>query len=516
MSTALQDAIREIQEICAGTDSKSQCFLSGSTGYNDSQGHFLYSSSAPSALAVQLGNANDLSNIMKVLANRKIEFAIKGGGHATNPSFSSTSSQGILLYTTRLDSIDYNPNKETLDVGAGCLWDQVYATAREKGRNVVGGSDDQGVGIGGYLLGGGYSRTTNQFGLGADNITAYQVVLPDGRIVDAEDGTGFQDLFYALMGGRNNFGIVTRFTIKTYPFEGTYNRHFLFGCNHVPKFKAAVMKFIANEERPQAAFEAKFKHTRYNDEPQQYMIDVECFWDGKRPSDDPWKYFREVGPPCPGPDTGIEDEILEIDPDELKISSHHPFYVKPVGCVPDMPINDRILGAGTGDIDADGRWSCIMVSGYTSKIVDAIVKAAEDSAARMKDHYGIMVSIGVWPFLPDIFDKSPSKAAWPHRGKAFYPVVAEYMWAKNTGSSGFWIKEIKDALATIYAVALEEGCTSPDLPIYSNTTLADTPLTDIYHDNLQVLSQIRQIYDPDNVMGRSGGFIIPLPGGTGL
>lgn len=64
---------------------------------------------------------------------------------------------------------------------------------------MVGGSDDQGVGIGGYLLGGGYSRTTNQFGLGADNITAYQVVLPDGRIVDAEDGTGFQDLFYALM-----------------------------------------------------------------------------------------------------------------------------------------------------------------------------------------------------------------------------------------------------------------------------------------------------------------------------
>lgn len=134
----------------------------------------------------------------------------------------------------------------------------------------------------------------------------------------------------------------------------------------------------------------------------------------------------------------------------------------------------------------------------------------------MKDHYGIMVSIGVWPFLPGIFEKSPSKAAWPHRGKAFYPVVAEYMWAKNTGSSGFWIKEIKDALAAIYAVALEEGCTSPDLPIYSNTTLADTPLTDIYHDNLQVLSQIRQIYDPDNVMGRSGGFIIPLPGGTGL
>ena len=137
----------------------------------------------------------------------------------------------------------------------------------------------------------------------------------------------------------------------------------------------------------------------------------------------------------------------------------------------------------------------------------------------MKDHYGIMVSIGVWPVF---FSLVYSEKVHPRlRGRI--GARRSTRWSQSTcgpktldqvafeGS-----RRIKDALAAIYAVALEEGCTSPDLPIYSNTTLADTPLTDIYHDNLQVLSQIRQIYDPDNVMGRSGGFIIPLPGGTGL
>ena len=99
---------------------------------------------------------------------------------------------------SRFDSVSYYPELGTLDVGAGCLWDQVYTEANGLGRNIVGGSDSQGVGVAGYLLGGGYSRASNQFGLGIDNVTAIEVVLPDGRLVVAKDGTEFQDLFWAL------------------------------------------------------------------------------------------------------------------------------------------------------------------------------------------------------------------------------------------------------------------------------------------------------------------------------
>lgn len=105
---------------------------------------------------------------------------------------------------SRFDSVRYDCHTETLDVGAGCLWDQVYIVANNLCRNVVGGSAHQGVGVAGYILGGGYSRVTNQFGLAIDNVVAFQVVLPNGDIVNAsEDDTDFQDLFWALKVCRN-------------------------------------------------------------------------------------------------------------------------------------------------------------------------------------------------------------------------------------------------------------------------------------------------------------------------
>ena len=49
-----------------------------------------------------------------------------------------------------------------------------------------------------------------------DQIVNYEVVLADGNIVEANKET-HQDLFRALRGGGNNFGIVTRFDMMTFP-----------------------------------------------------------------------------------------------------------------------------------------------------------------------------------------------------------------------------------------------------------------------------------------------------------
>jgi FAD/FMN-containing dehydrogenase len=55
------------------------------------------------------------------------------------------------------------------------------------------------LGVGGWCLGGGYSLTTNQYGLGIDNIIGFQVVLPTGKIVEVEENDwDHQDLFEAL------------------------------------------------------------------------------------------------------------------------------------------------------------------------------------------------------------------------------------------------------------------------------------------------------------------------------
>lgn len=114
------------------------------------------------------------------------------------PGFSSTT--GIQIAMSQFNKTSYNKNEETLDIGAGCLWDEVYRAADEERRRIVGGATSEGVGVAGYLLGGGYSLKTNQFGLGCDNITKIRIILTDGKIVECSPrDQNYRDLFYGLL-----------------------------------------------------------------------------------------------------------------------------------------------------------------------------------------------------------------------------------------------------------------------------------------------------------------------------
>lgn len=69
-----------------------------------------------------------------------------------NQNFSST--PGIEIAMSQVDSVVLNLNDSTVHVGAGCLWDNVYAALDGTGVNVVGGRVP-GVGVAGFTLGGG-------------------------------------------------------------------------------------------------------------------------------------------------------------------------------------------------------------------------------------------------------------------------------------------------------------------------------------------------------------------------
>ncbi|KAF7192288.1 putative FAD-linked oxidoreductase [Pseudocercospora fuligena] len=58
---------------------------------------------------------------------------------------------------------------------------------------------------------GGISFFANKFGWAIDNIISFEVVLADGRIVEASP-QNHPDLYKALRGGGGNFGIVLNST----------------------------------------------------------------------------------------------------------------------------------------------------------------------------------------------------------------------------------------------------------------------------------------------------------------
>lgn len=64
-------------------------------------------------------------------------------------------------------------------------------------------------------LTGGISFFSGYHGWALDNVDNYETVLADGSIVNANNRTR-QDLFFALRGGGNNFGVVTRMDLNTF------------------------------------------------------------------------------------------------------------------------------------------------------------------------------------------------------------------------------------------------------------------------------------------------------------
>lgn len=61
---------------------------------------------------------------------------------------------------SQFDRLKYNPNLQTIEIGAGLTWDNVYDLLVPLGYTVAGGRVRGGVGVAGFILGGGiYSLT---------------------------------------------------------------------------------------------------------------------------------------------------------------------------------------------------------------------------------------------------------------------------------------------------------------------------------------------------------------------
>jgi len=72
------------------------------------------------------------------------------------------------------------------------------------------------VGVPGLILGGGISHFSNRRGWACDNVASYELVTASGLTITVS-ATSYTDLYWALRGGGNNFGIVTNFKLVAFP-----------------------------------------------------------------------------------------------------------------------------------------------------------------------------------------------------------------------------------------------------------------------------------------------------------
>ncbi|KAI0185945.1 hypothetical protein EV127DRAFT_514865 [Xylaria flabelliformis] len=164
-------------------------------------------------LIVRPRDASEVSIVIKQLVAAGEVFAVRSGGH-TQWAGSNNIQDGITIDLGRLDWTRYDAETEMVDIGPGGRWRDVYTKLAPHGRVVAGGREGN-VGVAGLILGGGNTFYTARYGFACDNVSSFEVVLADGRIVTASaDDAQNSSLFWALKGGSNNFGIVTNFRMR--------------------------------------------------------------------------------------------------------------------------------------------------------------------------------------------------------------------------------------------------------------------------------------------------------------
>ncbi|KAJ5655255.1 hypothetical protein N7507_007205 [Penicillium longicatenatum] len=160
-------------------------------------------------------SALDVSFAILALQVAQCEFAVKSGGHAAFEGASNIQS-GMTIDLANLNEITVRSDRAQTAVGAGNTWYDVYTTLQPMGLTVIGGRVSA-IGVGGLTLGGGISFFSGRYGWACDNVNNYEVVLADGSIQEVSFSSPYSDLYWALRGGGNNFGIVTRFDLMTFP-----------------------------------------------------------------------------------------------------------------------------------------------------------------------------------------------------------------------------------------------------------------------------------------------------------
>ncbi|GAB1315266.1 Bifunctional solanapyrone synthase [Madurella fahalii] len=189
----------------------------GDGAYNASTASYAYANQQtqrPSCI-VRPSSTADVSLVVKSLREApQVPFAIRSGGHATNRGFSNIDGS-VTVDLTSINAVRVREDGVTVSIGTGATWGDVYPVLDARKRSLNGGRASN-VGVGGLLSGGGIGFFALQYGFACDAVVNMEVVLATGAVVNANEKSN-RDLFIALKGGQNNFGIVTRFDITTIP-----------------------------------------------------------------------------------------------------------------------------------------------------------------------------------------------------------------------------------------------------------------------------------------------------------
>lgn len=161
-----------------------------------------------------------VSDAVVCAAKSKVKVQAKGGGHSY-ASFSSGGQSGSMIIDLEgFQNVTMDATTFVAKVGGGVRLGNMAEAIYNSGKRALSHGTCPGVGVGGHATHGGFGYSSRAWGLTLDAIVGLDVILANGTLVHATS-TAYPDIYYAMRGAADSFGIVTTFYLKTQPAPAT-------------------------------------------------------------------------------------------------------------------------------------------------------------------------------------------------------------------------------------------------------------------------------------------------------
>ncbi|KAI4185432.1 MAG: hypothetical protein L6R41_004143 [Letrouitia leprolyta] len=156
-----------------------------------------------------------ISDAVTCAAKNNVKVQPRGGGHGYASFALGGKSGSMVIDLQSFNTVTLDSNN-IAKVGGGVRLGNLATAIYNQAQRALPHGTCPGVGVGGHATHGGFGLSSRAWGLTLDTIVALDVVLANGTSVHATS-TAYPDIYYALRGAADSFGVVTSFYLQTQP-----------------------------------------------------------------------------------------------------------------------------------------------------------------------------------------------------------------------------------------------------------------------------------------------------------
>jgi FAD/FMN-containing dehydrogenase len=198
-------------------DFDGQLLARGEDGYEDARRASVWNAMTPQRepeLVVLAESEQDVVRAVRLASERSLKIGVRSGGHSW--AGNHVRDGGMLLDLSRLRAVEIDEAAMSASVQPGCRGNELLEALADYELFFPAGHCP-GVGLGGYLLQGGYGWNGRLHGPACMSIEGIDLVTAAGERLHASEHEN-PDLLWAARGsGPGFFGVVTRFHLRLQP-----------------------------------------------------------------------------------------------------------------------------------------------------------------------------------------------------------------------------------------------------------------------------------------------------------